>query len=250
MQVVVDSLLTHYEVQGKGKIVLLLHGWGDSAAGFSGLGKSLAKHFRVVAIDLPGFGGTEAPKDVWGLDEYAQFVAHFLQKVELKQPYLLVGHSNGGAIALRGLGSGVLQADKLVLLASAGIRGVYKGRVKALRYLTKFGKALTMPLPKRVKNKLRRTVYHTVGSDMLVAEHLQETFKKVVTDDVRADASRLTLPALLIYGEEDEATPVWFGRTLHELIPGSNLEILPEASHFVHHDRPAEVTKAIEEFAA
>jgi pimeloyl-ACP methyl ester carboxylesterase len=117
-----------------------------------------------------------------------------------------------------------------------------------LRYITKFGKALTMPLPKSIKAKLRRKVYKTVGSDMLVAEDLQETFKKVVTDDVRADAARLTLPTLLIYGEDDEATPLWFGQTLHELIPGSTLEVLPDAGHFVHLDRPAEVTKAIQEF--
>lgn len=248
MQVVVDSLLTHYEVHGKGKLVLLLHGWGDSAAGLGDLQKTLAKQFQVVAVDLPGFGGTEAPHKVWGLDDYARFVAHFLQKVEFKKPHALVAHSNGGAIALRGLAKGELSADKLVLLASAGIRGVYKGRVKVLRYITKFGKALTMPLPKRVKNKLRRKVYKTVGSDMLVAEHLQETFKKVVTDDVRADASQLSLPTLLIYGENDDATPVWFGQTLHELIPGSTLEVLPGAGHFVHLDRPQEVATAIQEF--
>src|SRR5690606_38998725 len=116
--------------------------------------------------------------------------------------------SNGGAIAIRGMARGWLSADNLVLLASAGIRGEYKGRVKALRLITKAGKALTTPLPKSVKQRLRKKVYATVGSDMLVAEHLQETFKKVVTDDVREDAARLALPTLLIYGDQDDATPV------------------------------------------
>lgn len=249
MQVVVDSLLTHYEVHGKGKLVLLLHGWGDSVAGLSGLQKALAKHCQVLAVDLPGFGGSEAPHEVWGLDDYARFVAHFLRKTEFKTPHVVVGHSNGGAIAVRGLATGELSADTLVLLASAGIRGTYKGRVKALRYITKFGKALTMPLPKSIKAKLRRKVYHTVGSDMLVAEHLQETFKKVVTDDIRADAKQLKLPTLLIYGENDDATPLWFAQTLHELISGSTLEVLPDAGHFVHLDRQGEVVAAIQEFA-
>ncbi len=142
---------------------------------------------------------------------------------------MFLGHSNGGAIAIRGLGTDVLQADKLVLLGSAGIRGTYKGRVKALRYLTKAGKLLTAPLPRVIKDKLRRTVYHTVGSDMLVAEHLQETFKKIVTDDVQADAKRVLLPTLLIYGEQDEATPLGFGETFHQLIPTSTFEVLPDA---------------------
>jgi pimeloyl-ACP methyl ester carboxylesterase len=250
MQVVVDSLLTHYETAGKGKILVLLHGWGDTAAGLKGLQTALARHYKVVAVDLPGFGGTESPKSVWGLDDYAAFVAHFLEKIAAGPVVAVVGHSNGGAIAIRGLANGKLQADKLVLLASAGIRGTYKGRVKLLRYITKAGKALTTPLPKSIKQKLRKKVYSTVGSDMLVAEQLQETFKKVVTDDVRSDAARLTQPTLLVYGEQDESTPVWYGETYHEVINGSTLEVLPGAGHFVHLDRPTEVTKAIEEFLA
>ncbi len=248
MQVVVDSLLTNYEVTGNGPLIVLLHGWGDSSAGLKGLQTALAKHFKVIALDLPGFGSTEAPHDVWGLDDYARFVSSFLKKIDGGPVAVLAGHSNGGAIAVRGLANGSLQADKLVLIASAGIRGVYKGRVKALRYITKAGKALTAPLPKSVKQKLRKKVYTTVGSDMLVAEHLQETFKRVVTDDIREDAAALALPTLLIYGEQDQAAPVWYGETFHQLIDGSVLEILPEAGHFVHIDRPADVIKAIEDF--
>jgi pimeloyl-ACP methyl ester carboxylesterase len=171
-----------------------------------------------------------------------------LAKIDAGPVHAFVTHSNGGAIAIRGLAAGTLAADKLVLMASAGVRGVYKGRVKALRYITKLGKALTMPLPKSVKQKLRKKVYKTVGSDMLVAEHLQETFKKVVTDDVRQDAATLQLPTLLIYGEADDATPVWYGEAFHQLITGSTLEILPGAGHFVHIDRPHDVQLAIGRF--
>ena len=248
MQVVVDSLLTQYELQGQGKLVVLLHGWGDSSKGFAGLARSLSGKYRVLTLDLPGFGGTESPKGVWGLNDYAHFVAQFLRKIEEKKVYAFLGHSNGAAIAVRGLGTNLLTSEKLVLLGSAGIRGEYKGRVKAVRYITKAGKALTAPLPKSIKEKLRRKVYHTVGSDMLVAEHLQETFKKVVTDDVRADAADLTQPTLLIYGENDDATPVRYGELLHQAIDGSTLEILPGAGHFVHIDRPGEVERAIKEF--
>lgn len=250
MQVVVDSLLTNYKREGKGRTVVLLHGWGDAATGLSALAKDLAKKFDVIVPDLPGFGGSQAPKSAWGLDEYVRFTARFLEKIDAGKVYAFLGHSNGGAIAVRGLGSGKLEADKLVLIACAGIRGVYKGRVKALRYLAKAGKALAAPFPKPVKKKLRSAVYGAVGSDMLVAEHLQETFKKVVTDDVRDDAARLVQPTLLLYGEQDESTPLWYGETYHELIPTSTLQILPGAGHFVHLDRPQEVQHAIQEFLA
>lgn len=248
MQVIVDSLLTHYQVHGKGKVVLLLHGWAGSVGSFAKLQAELAKKYKVVAIDLPGFGGSQPPEGAWGLDDYAYFVNNFLAKIEVKKLHALIGHSNGGAIAVRGMARGWLSADRLVLLASAGIRGEYKGRIKAIRLVTKAGKALTAPLPKTVKQKLRKKVYKTVGSDMLVAEHLQETFKKVVTDDVRSDATHLALPTLLVYGDKDESTPLPYAKLLNEAIKGSKLEVIPGAGHFVYDDEPAAVLKSLKDF--
>lgn len=248
MQIVVDGLLISYEQSGKGQVVVMLHGWGDTAAGLKQLATALAKDYKVIVPNLPGFGGTQSPPKPWGLDDYAKFIASFLQKLEVKNVYVFIGHSNGGAIAIRGFGQGVLSSERLVLLASAGMRDVYKGRRKSLRLVTKAGKMLTAPLPESTKRKLRRKVYDAIGSDMLVAEHLQETFKKVVTDDVQADATKISVPTLLIYGENDTATPVVFGEKFHELIDDSTLEVLPGADHFVHLDRAAEVQHAVEEF--
>jgi pimeloyl-ACP methyl ester carboxylesterase len=249
MQVIVDALLTHYEQAGTGKTVLLLHGWGDSAAGLKGLSSSLTKNYRVVALDLPGFGTTQAPPVAWDLDDYSLFVRHFLGKLGL-DPWAIIGHSNGGAIALRGVGSGVLAAERLVLLASAGIRGEYEGRNKAFRIIARTGKAVAKPLPKSLQSKLKNKLYTSIGSDMLVAEHMQETFKRIVTDDVREDASKVLIPTLLIYGEADEQAPLRYGQLYHELIADSTLEVLPGVGHFVHLERPEVVEKAITRFLA
>lgn len=247
MQVIVSDLVVNYSRQGKGRQLLVLHGWGDSSASWQKFVNSLAKNYDVIVPDLPGFGGSQSPPVVWGLNEYAQTMAAFIQKLGLK-PYAILGHSNGGAIAIRGLAGQLFTADKLVLLASAGIRGEYKGRNKALRLVTKTGKLLSAPLPKTTKRKLRAKVYKTVGSDMLVAEHLQETFKKVVSDDARADAAKLNLPTLLMYGDQDEQTPLRYGRIYHELIDGSTLEILTGADHFLQLNAEPKVLRLTEEF--
>ena len=247
MQVVVDSLLTQYERMGKGKAVLVLHGWGDSSAGWQTFSKALADSFEVILVDLPGFGGTQSPNGTWGLGDYATFVGTFLKKIRV-QPYAIIGHSNGGSISIRGLAKKAFSTDKLVLLDSAGIRTEYVGRKKAIRLVTKTGKLLTKPLPSSVRKKIRKRVYDTVGSDMLVVERLQETFKLVVTDDVQQDAATLKLPTLLIYGEDDLSTPVQYGRMFHHLIAGSKLEVVPGAGHFAHLDKPEEVMKQIKEF--
>ncbi|HJP96357.1 MAG TPA: alpha/beta hydrolase [Candidatus Saccharimonadales bacterium] len=250
MQVVVDSLLTQYARHGSGKTVLILHGWGDSSKGMTALMNELAQTYDVIALDLPGFGGTQQPIGAWDLTNYAQFVQHFLQKIDQPAVYAVVGHSNGGGIAIRGLAHGLVQAKKLVLLGSAGIRGEYKGRNRALRMVAKTGKVLTAPLPKSVTSKLQRKVYKTIGSDMLVVESLQETFKKVVSDDVRADAQKITIPALIIYGQNDEQTPPRYGEIFKQAIAKSQLHVIPDAGHFVHLDQPQKTTALIKEFLA
>jgi pimeloyl-ACP methyl ester carboxylesterase len=247
MQLVVNQLLTTYHRAGKGKVVLILHGWGDNSRGLEDLQSALATQFDVIVLDLPGFGGTQAPTDAWGLSEYAGFVAAALVKLKEK-PYAIIGHSNGGAIAIRGLANTTLQAEKLVLLASAGIRNQYNGRNLALRVAAKTGKALTKPLPRSLQKKLRATAYRKIGSDMLVAEHMQETFKRVVTDDVQGDTAQVKIPSLLIYGYNDTATPVQHGELLQSGLRHSELHVVPEAGHFVHLDQPKEVTNLIQEF--
>lgn len=248
MQIVVGQLLTNYQRQGKGKTIVVLHGWADSAAGVRALCGDLSQSYDVIAVDLPGFGGTATPQTAWGLDDYTTFIEQFLAKLGVKKVLAFVGHSNGGAMAIRGLATGALHADKLVLLASAGIRNAQSVRNRILKGIAKTGKVLTAPLPASAKKKLRSKLYAAAGSDMLVAEHMQETFKRVVGQDVQGDATALHLPTLLIYGQNDIATPPAFGELLHEHIQGSQLTILPDAGHFIHLDKPQAVGPAIKEF--
>ena len=248
MQVIVDGLLVDYQKSGQGQLLVLIHGWNDSAKGLQTLSQQLSKKYQVITPDLPGFGASQAPGEVWGLDEYSSFIAHLIKKLNLGQPHALIGHSNGGAIALRGLASVVLSADKLVLLSSAGIRSKNRGRLMAIQLSTKAGKIILLPLPKSLKSKIRKRLYTKIGSDMLVAEHLSDSFKKIVAEDEQADAAGINQPTLIIYGEDDEQTPLSYGQIFHQLIEGSTLEVLPNAGHFVHQDRPADVVKLIEDF--
>lgn len=248
MQIVVDELLTHYELAGKGKLVVLLHGWGDQSQGLSGLRRRLAGHYRVLSPDLPGFGGSQPPDGVWDLDDYAAFVANLLTKLDLKQPYAVIGHSNGGALAIRAAALGAVRPRKLVLLAASGIRGGQRAKRLTLKIIAKVGDAATLWLPERYRQALRRSLYGAAGSDMLVMPELQETFKRTVRQDVQADAATIELPVLLIYGEDDRAVPLEHGRTYARLMPNSRLAVIKRAGHFLHLDQPAEVETLIEEF--
>lgn len=248
MQVIVDSLLTEYDLIGQGRVVLLLHGWADDRRSFAALSQQLSNSFQVVSLDLPGFGNSQLPKQVWDLDAYAKFVAAFLQKINAGAVYAIVGHSNGAAVAIRGLAGGQLSAQKLVLLAAAGIRTTQTARKRALKVIAKTGKVLTIWLPGTYRQKLRRHLYARAGSDMLLKPELQEMFKRTVSQDVQADARQLTLPVLLLYGQQDTATPPLYGELYRNQIPHASLQIVGQAGHFVHHDQPAQVEQIIREF--
>jgi pimeloyl-ACP methyl ester carboxylesterase len=248
MQIIVDGLLTHYERTGKGRKILILPGWADTSVSWILVQKALSSHYDVLVMDIPGFGGSQPSAEAWGLNEYSSFIASFLEKLGIGDLYAVIGHSNGGAMAIRALGTDRMQSQKLVLVASAGIRAERQGRKGMLHLMTKTGKVLSKPLPKTVKQKLRSKLYSSIGSDMLVAEHMQETFKRIVSDDVQADAPNITIPTLLIYGDKDDETPVRYGETLYKLIQNSDLQVLPSADHFVHVHESARLSERIAEF--
>lgn len=250
MQVVVNDLLVSYQRVGKGPTVVMLHGWADDLRTFGELVKVLEGKYQLVRLDLPGFGGSDAPKSVWDLTDYAEHVRDFLNKLELSS-YAFVGHSNGGAIAIRGLANGVLKADKLVLIASAGVRNDQNLKKQSLKLVAKTGKLVTYVLPKSSSKALKQKFYKHIGSDLLIAPHLEETFKRVVTQDVQSDAKKLDLPTMLIYGQKDTATPYdRVGSRLHKSISGSKLSLIPEADHFVHQNQADQVAYTIAEFLA
>jgi pimeloyl-ACP methyl ester carboxylesterase len=159
-----------------------------------------------------------------------------------------VAHSNGGALAIYGLAHKQLQADKLVLIGAAGIRDRQKTKRLLIKIIAKTGKTATFWLPVEKRQKLRKRLYGVVGSDMLLVPHMQETFKQTVRQDVQEEASQLKLPTLLIYGQNDRATPPLYGEIYQQLIKGAKLQIVPDAGHFVHHDQPAQSMELIREF--
>lgn len=240
--------MTNYQKAGTGRrIIVMLPGWGDTSKTFNGLVKELKDDYTVLAVDLPGFGGSQAPDKAWGLEDYSNFVNDWLKKLGVKQVYALVGHSHGGATAIYGLGNELINADKLILLASAGIRNQQKIQKSLFMAAAKTAKLPMLLLPVTQRQKLRRKFYAAAGSDLMLLPHMEQTFKKIINQDVQSSAARVSVPTLLIYGSRDKATPIRYGHQLNRLIPGSRLEVV-SAGHFVHLDEPLAVTKLIKNF--
>lgn len=247
MKCIVQNLATEYLDEGSGTAVLFLHGWMDNLHTFDALAARLASRYRIVRLDLPGFGKTERPKEAWGLDEYVHFVDSFIKKLGVKVD-TFVGHSFGGRIIIKGAAEKIFHADKLVLIGSAGIAKRNTPRNLFFNIVAKLGKVATAIPPLSFwREKIRRRFYTHIGSDYADAGALRETFLKTILEDLSGSAQKIDTPTLLIWGKNDAAAPLSDGERLVRLIPQAKLEVL-DGGHFIHHERPEEVASLIRNF--
>ncbi|NMC68348.1 MAG: alpha/beta hydrolase [Spirochaetales bacterium] len=228
----------YYIRKGKGKKVLLLHGWQSNSNSFKIVFEYLIKNFDVIAIDFPGFGNSPNPPLDWGIYEYANIVYNFI-KYHNFYPCSLIGHSFGGRVALI-LGSNFPEIiDKIILVDSAGIKPKRKikyyykiYRYKILKYFTKFyckffNKDFES-LILRVKQKLK-----IKGSlDYENSKELKNIFIKVVNQDLSKEAKKITKPTLIVWGENDKETPLYMAKKLNKYIKDSGIVLLENAGHY------------------
>jgi pimeloyl-ACP methyl ester carboxylesterase len=248
MNVVIDGLMTNYQKLGNGsKTLLFLHGWGDSAKTFSKLIEGLQDDYCILTLDLPGFGGTQSPPSAWGLEDYAEFINHWLKKIDAGKIDGLVGHSYGGSIAIVGLANNNLSTAKLVLIASAGIRNKNTLRKKSLKLAARVGKLPLYLLPQTKRRAIKSKFYTSIGSDVALLPHMETTFKRMIGHDVRAEAANINVPTLIIYGDKDKDTPPADGQIFSKSIKKSRLQILP-GGHFIHQEKSQELAALIQDF--
>lgn len=250
MKVIVDEQLVNYQSEGSGKIILLLHGWGTNLQTFGLLSNYLASGYQVIRIDLPGFGESPRPADDWDVNDYAIFIAKFIAKIQANDIYVLLGHSFGGRVIIKGLAEQYFTAQKAILVGSAGIKPPTSAKRALYQSVAKIGKQVTrLPGLKQMQGKLREKLYSSAGaSDYLMANDMKAIFLKTIREDLQEDAARITIPTLLIWGKNDLETPVADGQKFHRLIKNSHLVIINDAGHFVYTDKPEETTTAMGDF--
>lgn len=245
---IVNNLAIEYEDQGSGPTMLLLHGWQDSLHTFDRITHLLSSNFRIVSLDLPGFGQSEAPHTPWELNDYVKFSHDFIKKLNL-QPEFLLGHSFGGRIIIKGLSEKIFNPKKIILIASAGLGETSSYRARLFYILAKLGKIITF-IPPFIffRKKLRKKLYQSAGSDYLNSGNLRETYLNIIRENLASAAAQITLPTLLIWGELDRSTPLTDAKKFVSIMGNSSLSVLPKATHFVHQEEAETVVALIKKF--
>jgi len=199
---------------GKQETVLILHGWGSNKEIMKQAFGECFSEYRHLYVDMPGFGKSNNDM-VLTTEEYSEIIGLFLKDLGI-EPQIAMGHSFGGKVAT------LLQTPVLVLLSSAGILTEKPWSVKLKIATVKFLKPLGM--------KKIRSLF--VAPDAQGMSHeMYETFKNVVDEDFESRFATYRGNALLFWGKEDTATPLYTGEKIASLIPGSQFYPL-DGDHF------------------
>jgi pimeloyl-ACP methyl ester carboxylesterase len=220
--------------------IVILHGWGAHIEAVGPILAALEGASDVVAVDLPGFGESDPPDRAWDTDAYARFMIHFLDELAIDRAHL-IGHSHGGRVSIVLAADEAERVGRLLLVDSAGIppkRGWrYRRRVAVAKLGRLVGKVGGSP-GRRLQERMRARV---ASRDYLEAsEAMRGTFRAVVAADLTDRLPRIGASTLLVWGAEDDDTPLWMGKRMEELIPDAGLVVLEGAGHYSYADAPGQ----------
>lgn len=250
MIVNIDGIDINYIEEGKGQDILLLHGWGANIQTMMPVYNLLKDKSRVVALDLPGCGKSGIPKHPWNSYDYANLVKKFIDKMKLDN-VILFGHSHGGRISIILANNYAALIKKIVLIDSAGLIPKRKLNYYIKVYSFKILKKIYLLFSSGDNNKQKlESFYKKFGStDYKEANGImRQTMVKVINDDLRPLLKNINASTLIIWGENDEDTPLYMGKIMEQEIPDSGLVILENAGHYSYIDYYSKFKAVIESF--
>ncbi len=253
MKRVVNNLNINYFEKGEGELCVLLHGWGSNISLFESMTDNvLVKKYKVVAMDLPGFGGSDEPKEPWSVDDYADFVLEFLKEYNAKKITFL-GHSYGGRIIIKLMSRKDLPftAEKIILTDSAGVLPKKSFRQKAKIKIFKVSKAvlnlsvihkLFPDAIEKLKNKNGSTDYKNASPVM------RKALVMAVNEDLTHLFANLTCPVWLAWGKLDTATPLDDAYIMNKAMPNSYVTVFENSGHYAFLDEMFDFNRELKKF--
>ena len=238
MQTHIRGLSTHYiDLPGTKGTVLFLHGWGAHIGLYQPIFDLLQQlEYRVVAFDMPGVGRTEEPKQPLTIDDYVAFTLELCRELALEE-VILMCHSHGGRIALRLLTDEgcPIRCQKAVFFDATGVRKaapaskkLQQAGYKAVKWLGT--SKLTAPLFNDLYEELRDK--RSSADYKAATPVMRQTMNNVLPLDYTDRMPSVTAEVLLIWGEQDTATPLEHGQIMERLIPNAGLAVIRGAGHF------------------
>lgn len=245
---VLDGLKVRIEVTGEGRPLILMHGWGCNHTTVRSIASTAAQTHTVYNIDFPGFGDSQEPTDVWGVERYTRLVEELVAQEGLDSP-VLIGHSFGGRVAI--LYSSRNKVDKVVLVDAAGIKPKRSLKYYFKVYTFKAGKRFWEILlgKEKAQKRIDQMRAKRGSSDYAGASPMmRRILSKVVNEDLTDRLQMISAPTLLIWGENDTATPIADAKKMLRLIPDAGLVSFPGCGHYSFLDNPIQFRAVLSSF--
>lgn len=241
---------THFIEAGSGEPVILVHGFAFDTFTWHNNFEALAANFRVLALDLWGFGySTREPLD-YGYPLYAEQLLMFMDALDIEKASL-IGHSMGGGTAIYFSVHHPDRVNRLLLVDAGGMPNPLPllGRLTNLPLVGELMYGMRGNIMRRMALKTNwihdesfitdsyfenATRFHKVkGSTKVMLTILRKQFFHTLPDEVRA-LGELNIPTLIVWGRHDTAIPLARGHEMHALLDGSRLEVLDNVGHCPH----------------
>lgn len=255
-----DGVL-HYVERGAGEPLLLIHGLGASIFTFRRNLDDLARSVRAIAVDLAGFGGSSRCVRDCSQEAHARRLVEFMDALGIQRAHVL-GHSMGGAVALRLAAGWPERVLRLVLVAPAPPDMMRAGAL-ATTLLRPLVPLFGLLYHSRSFRRLTlRSAFHDPARMMTdevldgywgparVRGHL-EALARLLADrrkDRPVDVRRVTAPTLILWGASDTWLRPALGERLTAQLPDARLVVLPQAGHLLPEERPEEFAAHVEAF--
>ena len=220
-------------VKGKGPGVILLHGWGQNAYMMKFIQDHLMDHYKVMNLDLPGFGDSEEPAYAWTTQDYADCVHTLAMEEGIKEP-ILIAHSFGARIAFHYVLS--YPVNKMILTGAAGIRKHYTWDYYVRVYTYKLLKKL------HIKASLGSSDYQGASQVM------RGVLVQAVNEDIHDELNEIETETLLVWGEKDTQTPLWMGNEMEKEMKNAALVVLDKEDHFAYFHQSFRFLRIVDAF--
>ena len=235
-----DVSINYVYYNNKSKTDLIfLHGWGQNVEMMMPIAKPFTKEYNVLLIDLPGFGLSAEPNEVWDIYEYALMVNSLVKELKIDNP-ILIGHSFGGKISI--VYALKYKTNKLVLLASPYTTKKTKDTFKIKMYKKLKNTPGLRRFEKIVKKHVGSTDYRNAS------EKMRNILVKHVNLDLKDEVKNIKCPTILIWGTNDSDVSYQDGVELEKLIPNCGLITYEGCSHYAYLERQGQTVSVLRSF--
>ncbi len=250
MNITIDGYNINYKITGaeNSETIVMLQGWGTSLDLYDFIADSLNDAYRFVQFDFPGFGDSDEPREPWNVRAYTDFLCKFAQSIGIDRAHL-IAHSYGGRVVIKlaeladeNPESLPFEIGKLMLIDSAGImpERSFSQKLRAKRY-------------KLIKGFLTSRFVHSLFPEVIdywMSKQGSEDYKNAtpimmkclvmaVNEDQREHLTKIKQETLLIWGSEDDATPLADAKIMEAGIPNAALIVFEGKGHYSYLEEPA-----------